>query len=450
MSAPLDGLHAVAGRAAELVGTALVHGTVLAVVSAVLLATVLRRARPAVHAAVWTVVLVKFLVPIGPGSQYSVAALLERLRDEPPAAVVTEPAPAEVAPAVRPAAPTPPRHPLALAGLAAWLVVASGLGLRQAARYRRARRIARGYPVAPAAVRAALAQLQARLGGGAVDARVAPVVAPYVLGALRPILVVPLALVDHPERLGAALAHELAHVRRADGVVRALQLVAATVWFFWPVVRLVNRRLDLAREQACDAVAVAHGPLDQHAYARMLVTLARQRTPQAALALGGSQLAGRVRALGRPARGGTGVVGAGAVLAFAVVGLAGAPSAQAAEHPVAGRVCIFTPALAAEILVSHPDADVDGDGALSRAEVCDYQLAIRRRFVAASFPAVSADVTARDRLASTLPMRAVSDAFVDQASPLASDQLCCNCSPPSGPTAEFNPATATCTRGVDP
>jgi hypothetical protein len=56
-----------------------------------------------------------------------------------------------------------------------------------------------------------------------------------------------------------------------------------------------------------------------------------------------------------------------------VIALGGAASAEAraAAAPVS---CQFTPELAAEILLAHPEADSDGDGELTRAEACDFQL----------------------------------------------------------------------------
>ena len=277
--------------------------------------------------------------------------------------------------------------------------------------------------------------------------------APYMIGLVRPIVVVPAELLadDATARRQAALAHELAHVRRADGAVRIVQLVATTVFFFWPVVRWINRRLDLAREQACDAYAIAVGPLAPADYARMLVTVARQRTPAAALALGGSQLARRVDALvagRRRAVAGVGPLGGVAIGAFALVGLTGAATADASATPAAPRVCIFTPEVAATILASHPEADTDGDGALTRTEVCDFQLTLRRRYVVETDGAI--DPVLRDQVAASLPMTLLPASVIDDASPLASDDLCCNCSDAAGPPAEINPSIATCTRGVDP
>lgn len=143
-----------------------------------------------------------------------------------------------------------------------------------------------------------------------------------------------------------------------------IQRVVAALFFFWPVVRWVNRRLDLAREQACDAYAISHGPLDASAYARLLIAVARQHAPAAALGLGGSQLARRVHALARPQPTGVGALGALAVAGFAAVGLTTAGAARADAAPSDVRVCVFTPELAAEILVSYPEADIDRDGEL--------------------------------------------------------------------------------------
>ena len=53
--------------------TGLVHGTALAVLTGLAVVTVLRRARPAVVAALWTVVLLKFVVPVGPAMPLSLS-----------------------------------------------------------------------------------------------------------------------------------------------------------------------------------------------------------------------------------------------------------------------------------------------------------------------------------------------------------------------------------------
>ena len=82
-------------------------------------------------------------------------------------------------------------------------------------------------------------------------------VGPHVVGLLRPIIVVPPALLDDAALLRAALLHEVAHVRRRDAIGRFIQVAATSMMWWFPLVRVVNRRLDLAREAACDAWALA-------------------------------------------------------------------------------------------------------------------------------------------------------------------------------------------------
>ncbi len=469
MTAMVD-VGAVAGNVLAVLGAALVFGTALAVAAWLLSITVLRRARPAVIAALWTVVLLKFLVPIGPGARYSLASLVDTATRDTPAiemVVVTAPAPgATLGPAP---APTAPWGTLAAAG--AWVAIAAALTGRQIRRARAARQHALAADPAPAWLTDEAAALGRRLRlRRPVALRVSAIDgAAYLVGLLRPIIVLPAALVADATAAGiaarrAALAHELAHVRRGDAALRLVQAAAATVFFFWPVVRLVNRRLDLAREQACDAWAIAVGPLAARDYARMLVDAARaSAAPAAGLALArrGGQLRRRVEALcARPPGAGVGAAGVLVIAGFALLGLTGAaPVGAAAAAP---RVCLFTPEVASSIMASFPEADTDNDGALSRAEVCEFQHVMRRRVVespfvlseAAQWPSRRIDLSATDP-------RVVGDMRGEGAA-LASDSLCCDC--PAAVAAaslgavstrdavEVSNANAipTCSRGVDP
>ena len=430
-------LGAIASGVVGALGTSLLFGTALALAAWLLSITLLRRARPAVIAALWTVVLLKFLVPVGPGATYSLASVVDGLVRDPavaePVVVTAPPAGARLAPE---AAASLPWGQLALAG--GWLVIACALTVRQVRRARAARRRALAADPAPAWLEAEAATVARRLGLRRADRRVALRVsatdgAPYLVGLVRPILVLPLALADRGETNGAlrraALAHELAHVRRGDTFLRLVQAAAATLFFFWPVVRLVNRRLDLAREQACDAWAVAVGPLSARAYARLLVDAARtSAVPAAGLALArrGGHLRRRVDALcARPPGAGVGVTGAAAIAVFALAGLTG--SAPATATVTSPKVCIFTPEVASSIMASFPEADADGDGALSRAEVCEFQQVMRRRMVA-------------DPIATAMTSTPETEVLV-------SEGLCCECPQPS---AFDGPSLPTCSRGVDP
>ncbi len=271
------------------IAQAVVYGSALALLTWALVAGPLRRSRPAVHGTLWLIVLLKFILPAGPTSPYSLSALMRG------AAVQVAP---QVAPA--PADPLVPRSPDVLmipldrqavpsaagtsqaASLASgWLSLlallylagVAGVAVWRVARYRRFAAAARELPLAGFAVRRMVLRACTRLGVRRVPvARLsddAP--APYVFGVRRPTLVLSRRQLHDRAELEAVLLHEIAHLRRGDMLVRHLQWVAGTALFFWPVVAWVNRRIDLAREHACDEWALRHGRLSAGDYARCLL-----------------------------------------------------------------------------------------------------------------------------------------------------------------------------------
>ena len=72
----------------------------------------------------------------------------------------------------------------------------------------------------------------------------------------------------------AVLRHELAHIRRRDGLAQLAETVAQAVFFFHPLVALLIRRLRIWREMACDDFSVGRDPGARLAYSRFLVHLA--------------------------------------------------------------------------------------------------------------------------------------------------------------------------------
>lgn len=160
---------------------------------------------------------------------------------------------------------------------------------------------------------AELAQLVARIAaelGLERPVRVARstlVESPSVIGWFEPMILVPTAALAglSPHQLAMILAHELAHIRRHDYLVNALQTVVETLLFFHPAVHWISDRIRQEREECCDAVAVRFGG-DAVAYARALTELEELRGMRAALALaatGGVLLERIERLLGhRPSR----------------------------------------------------------------------------------------------------------------------------------------------------
>ena len=118
---------------------------------------------------------------------------------------------------------------------------------------------------------------------------------PLVVGALRPVIVIPASLLTGltPLQLDMILAHELAHIRRYDFLVNLAQTVIETLLFYHPAVRWLSERVREERENCCDDIAVAACGGDANRYTATLLTLEEARGQSfglAAAATGGSLL----------------------------------------------------------------------------------------------------------------------------------------------------------------
>ena len=130
----------------------------------------------------------------------------------------------------------------------------------------------------------------------------AQVVAPVVVGWLKPVVLIPSGafLGVTPAQLEAIIVHELMHVRRADFLVNFLQTLVEILLFYHPCVWWISREIRREREFVCDDLVVRfYGePL---AYARALANLeqfrqtAKQNAPQLSLAANGGNLMKRIQ-----------------------------------------------------------------------------------------------------------------------------------------------------------
>lgn len=421
---------AIAKDAMATLGMLAVQGTVLALIAVAIVrigAARSLRGRPAWSAAIWTVVLVKFVLPWGPAMPWSLSDLFASMST----------APAHVAPVFVPGSQivvvTPSVWPaigwIALAAL--WLAGATFFFMRALRAQRAAVRAARAAPSAPSDATALLRELAAKMRVRRARLVVGEdATGPYVVGLVHPIIVVPPVLLADPALLRAALLHELAHVRRLDAIGRSVQLVATSLFFFWPVVRLVGKRLDLAREAACDAWALESSEVSRPAYARLLVNMASLRSAAAANLAVRRSLDARINAvLGPAVRARLGFVQWAALAVFAVLALGGARTAVA-QGP--DETCRYTIELANALYVAHPEADRDGDGHLSKDEACDLQV----EFVRAR--------TQGTPLPPSQQVSRLSDDAQQQLDQLLSEPLCCNCGPSDGMTPA--PAGSVCQR----
>ena len=99
---------------------------------------------------------------------------------------------------------------------------------------------------------------------------------PMTWGVLRPVIMLPDEALDWPaDRLATVLRHELAHVRRRDGLAQALAVTACALYWpnplVWGAARALRREAELAADDAVIAAGVR--PSD---YAGQLLELAAE------------------------------------------------------------------------------------------------------------------------------------------------------------------------------
>lgn len=118
--------------------------------------------------------------------------------------------------------------------------------------------------------------------------------APYVFGALRPVVLIPASALLRltPEQLEAVIEHELAHIRRHDYAVNVVQTLIEGLLFYHPAVWWLSARIRHERELCCDEAAVALCG-DRVVYSRALLELEQVRG-EFALAATGGRLSDRI------------------------------------------------------------------------------------------------------------------------------------------------------------
>lgn len=84
---------------------------------------------------------------------------------------------------------------------------------------------------------------------------------PGLVGIVNPVLLLPHGLVEQlaPGEFQMILAHELCHLRRRDNLTYAMHLLNCAVFWFYPLLWWLGRRLVAERERACDEAVLASG-----------------------------------------------------------------------------------------------------------------------------------------------------------------------------------------------
>jgi beta-lactamase regulating signal transducer with metallopeptidase domain len=98
---------------------------------------------------------------------------------------------------------------------------------------------------------------------------------PGIFGVWRPFLVLPEEMPGNLKRaeMEAVLAHELIHVARRDNLWSNLQMVVCCIFWFYPIIWILDRILIAAREHSCDEHVI--GALgNPRAYASALIKMA--------------------------------------------------------------------------------------------------------------------------------------------------------------------------------
>jgi TonB family protein len=129
-------------------------------------------------------------------------------------------------------------------------------------------------------------------------------IVPCVGNFRRPMVLLPRVVVQslRGDELHAVLVHEEAHRRRGDLWRGALQRLTICLFYFYPPAWWLARRLRAAAEMACDEAVLATG-IDARTYARALartVVLELDARPVPALASGRSHLRARLQRIQKP------------------------------------------------------------------------------------------------------------------------------------------------------
>ncbi len=404
-----------------LTGMGVLHASALALVAWLLSATLLRRCPPALLAALWTVVLVKFLLPPLLPGDFSLSSWLSAAIGEWGLfAADAQAAQASTAHFGSGTATTLPAGRLAesllsFLGLAAglakgaflplYLLLAGWLSARQLLRSVRLWRSVGRLPRAGGQMERKVGELAARIGlrrPPQVLTTGEPV-SPFVIGLWRPRLVLPSETLKRldPQSVQALIVHELAHLRRRDHWVRSIQNTVRLLLFFWPPVWWVCRRIDRFAEMACDQWAVRISRINPQLYAESLLEVARRagnasaNQQKLAFAQRGRLMEERFemilnrRNLTSPRLSWISLLLLAAWATFAWAGGAEPqePSNEkkhvrihqvGTEHPAKFNFFFRQGLSAQRILEEHPEADLNGDGELSGDEMKAFHLELRQ------------------------------------------------------------------------
>lgn len=176
-----------------------------------------------------------------------------------------------------------------------WAIGAGCMGLLQAMRLLRFRRLLQNTQAAPRSLTALVDEIAAQLGVSPPRVVLTSAAcSPMVFAFGRPRLIWPNSLAEPltGDARRAVIAHELAHLRRRDHWVAWLELAASCGWWWNPLFWYARRQLRETAELACDAWVVSLLPGGRRAYAQALIDVSEMvswtAAPAPAVGMGAS------------------------------------------------------------------------------------------------------------------------------------------------------------------
>lgn len=110
---------------------------------------------------------------------------------------------------------------------------------------------------------------------------------PAVCGLFKPVILIPETLLGKlsQDRLKAVLIHELAHIKRGDLWVNLAQTILQVIYFYNPLVWLVNVLVRRVREQAVDEMVLVALGAEAKSYSNTLIDIAEMAFFRTSLSL---------------------------------------------------------------------------------------------------------------------------------------------------------------------
>ncbi|MBP1906976.1 beta-lactamase regulating signal transducer with metallopeptidase domain [Paenibacillus turicensis] len=115
---------------------------------------------------------------------------------------------------------------------------------------------------------------ESKMGNYPVKVMISPkATTPMLVGIWRPVVILPNTQLGEKE-LSMIMSHELTHLQRGDLIVKLLLLIANTIYWFNPIVYILNRQLNVLCELSCDEKVVRKMDMDnRRLYGKTLLSM---------------------------------------------------------------------------------------------------------------------------------------------------------------------------------